>query len=109
IAAIPKVGPAEAAAIVAERDRLGALELDDVRGIAGLKTSVLEAIAENASFGTWDDPERMTPPPGRAALQKPVKKRTAQGTTQRPPRSTGRTTVAPARRPTGTTGPPVIV
>lgn len=109
VAAIPGVGPAAAALIVAERDRLGALELDDVRAIPGLKKSVLEGVAENASFGTWDDPERMTPPPGRAALQQPVKKRTGQGTTQRPPRTTGRTTVAPGRRSSSTTGPPVIV
>src|SRR5690606_21267724 len=88
IAAIPKVGPAAAALIVAERDRLGGvLQLDDVRAIRGLKKAALEAIAENGSFGTWDDPGRMTPPPGLSALQQP------------PGRKRGR--APPAPRPAG--------
>ena len=108
IAAIPKVGPAAAASIVAERDRLGALTLDDVRSTPGLKKSVLEAIAANASFGTWDDPTRMTPPPGASALQQPVRKRAGQGAAQRAP---SRPTVVPGRSsPTRQPGaPPVVV
>lgn len=110
IAAIPKVGPAAAAAIVAERERLGALELDDVRALPGLKTSVLEAIADNGSFGTWDDPTRMTPPPGRGALQEPAKKRTGQGTTTRSTSTQRRPTVVTGgRRSSASTAPPVVV
>ncbi len=111
ISAIPEVGPAAAAAIVAERTRLGALELDDVRALPGLKASSLEAIAENASFGTWDDPTRMTPPPGIGALQQPARKRTGQGTSGQSPRSTAGT-VVPGRRAgssSGSTAPPVVV
>ena len=105
IAAIPKVGPAAAASIIAERDRLGALALDDIRGIPGLKKPVLEAIAANASFGTWDDPTRMTPPPGVSALQQPVRTRAGQGTAQRPP---PRRTVTPGRS-SAPGAPPVVV
>lgn len=99
IAAIPKVGPAAAALIVAERDRLGGvLQLDDVRAIRGLKKAALEAIAENGSFGTWDDPGRMTPPPGLSALQQPARKKAGQGTARS---TTGGST---GQRPTVVTG-----
>ncbi len=68
IAAIPKVGVAAAAAVVAERQRLRILDLEALRAL-DLKKSALDALAENGSLGTWDDPARLTPPPGLAALQ----------------------------------------
>lgn len=96
IAAMPEVGDVAAALIVTERARSGTLEFDVVRQIAGLKKKTLESLAQHASFGTWDDPGRMTPPPGLEALeQKPQARR--------------RPVVARGRAPAPASPPPVVV
>ena len=95
-AQVPKVGAALAAAIVAHRQATGRIAgLDDLLRVPGMKKAALEALADVASFGTWDDPTRLTPPLGSAALQEPQKPR-ARAT--RPPAG------GEAGRPTGTTG-----
>lgn len=95
-AQVPKVGAALAAAIVAHREATGRIAgLEDLRRVPGMKKAALEALADVASFGTWDDPTRLTPPLGSAALQEPQKPR-ARAT--RPPSG------GEAGRPTGTTG-----
>lgn len=96
IAAIPKVGAAIAALVVARRGQQGSLDLDALRELPGMKKAALEALADHASFGTWDDPERLTPPPGRVALE--------QEPRRTPPRRTGTTS-----RSTPPTRPPAPV
>ncbi len=114
IAAIPKVGAAAAAAVVAERRRLGALDLEAVRAIPGLKKAALEALAAHGSFGTWDDPARLTPPPGVAALAQAAERPAGPAVGQVPQKPTGqpapaRATVVRGRRPTPPAGPPAVV
>lgn len=106
IAAIPKVGAAAAAAVVAERRRLGVLDLEAVRVTPGLKKAALEALAAQGSFGTWDDPTRLTPPPGVAALAQAAQG--PQKPSERP--APARASVARGRRPPPpAAGAPVVV
>jgi competence ComEA-like helix-hairpin-helix protein len=105
IAAMPKVGAAAAAIVVETRAQTGGtLDVDALRQ-AGLKKAALEALVESGSFGTWDDPGRMTPPPGVAALQEPQRpsQRPRARSGQRPTPVRGRAT--PPTRPQA----PVVV
>lgn len=105
IAQIDNIGPALAAAIVAHREQAGTLtSVHDLREIPGMKKKALEHLADVASFGTWDDPRRLTAPEGRAALAQEPRKKPTGGTgtstsSRRPPRPAPPRTPIIVRRP----------